>query len=81
MMIFCENSQLLSQKNSTVDVRLGSKYVSRIKHQIPSVFHNSGILIYPRTMNVLCYHKRAKLLKVFMLLNYFLLSKYTQHSM
>ena len=38
----------ISQKSSIVDVRLD------YNHQVSPLFHNSGILIYPRTMNVLC---------------------------
>ena len=56
---------LFSQKSSIVDVRLDSKYVSDINHQIPPFFHNSGILIYRLTMNVLCSHIRVEVVKSF----------------
>ena len=35
-----------------------------INDQIPPLFHDSEILIYPRTMSVLCSHKRVKIFKL-----------------
>ena len=42
-----------------LDVRPG------INDQIPPLFHDGEILIYPRTMSVLCSHKRVKIFKLF----------------
>ena len=41
-----------------LDVRPG------INDQIPPLFHDSEILIYPRTMSVLCSHKRVKIFEL-----------------
>lgn len=59
-----KNCQLFWQQSSVVDVLLGCQYVFSINHQIPPPFHNNGILIYPRTMNVLCSHKIVEILKL-----------------
>ena len=45
-LVTAERCQQFLQKTSVVDVRLGSKYASSVNHQIPPLFHNSGILIY-----------------------------------
>ena len=57
--------ELFSQKKSIKDIRLGSKNASGINHQILLMFHNSGILIYPPTMSILCSHKRVDNLESF----------------
>ena len=68
---FCENSwrvkmeNCFSKKSSIVNVRMGSKYACGINHQITPGFYNSGILIYPRTVNLLWSHKVVEILKSF----------------
>ena len=47
-----------------VDVRLGSKFASSVNRQIPPLFHNSGTVIYPESENVICSHKRVKILEL-----------------
>ena len=42
-----------------------SKYACGINHQIPPNFYNSGILIYPRTVNVRWSHEGVDILKSF----------------
>ena len=42
-----------------LDVRPG------INDQMPPLLHDSEILIYPRTVGVLCSHKRVKIFKLF----------------
>ena len=44
------------EKDSIAHAQLGSKYASGIKHQIPPISYRSGILICPRTMDVICSH-------------------------
>ena len=50
------------KKYSSQTIQLGSKYASSINHQLPPVFHNSGILIYVHTLSVICSHERVGIL-------------------
>ena len=44
---------------------MSSEYVSSINRQLPPIIHNSRRLIYQRTMNTICSHRRVEILKSF----------------
>ena len=48
---------------------MDSKYASSINRQITPLFRNSEILIYPRTVNIICSHEKVEILKLLYIIN------------